>query len=155
LQPQPDFGPNMNQPSPPVQRSWWGRNWIWVVPLGCLTPIVLCGGFIGVVGVTVFGVLKSSDPYKHAVAAAQANGEVKTLLGEPISEGMLPSGNINLDGSGGRADLSIPISGPKGSATIHVAGTKESGRWNYSRLEVVPSGNGKPIDLRPQAEAAK
>ena len=45
------------------KRSWWNRNWKWVVPAGCLTPILVCGGFITLVFVFVFGAIKSSDVY--------------------------------------------------------------------------------------------
>ncbi len=156
MQSQPNFGPRSNPPSTtPVQPSWWGRNWKWVVPVGCLTPVVLCSGFIALIVFSVMGMLKSSDVYTEAVAAARANDEVKTLIGEPISEGAMPTGSININGSTGQADLSIALSGPKGSATLNAKATRAEGQWTFSKLEVVPSGNGKRIDLRSQTESEK
>jgi len=46
------------------------------------------------------------------------------------------SGNTNINGASGEANLSIPISGPKGKGTIYVAAKKSLGRWNYSGLTV-------------------
>ena len=144
-------GPSWNPPAPPPdQRSWFGRNWKWLVPVGCLAPIILCCGFFSVIWFTVTGVIKSSDAYTQAVAAARANEEVKALLGEPISEGMMPTGNISINDAHGDADLSISISGPKGSATLHAVATKDAGKWTFSKLEVVPAGEGQKIDLRKQ-----
>ena len=40
------------------QKSWFGRNWVWVVPLGgCLTIIAL---FVLGIGALVFGVSKNA-----------------------------------------------------------------------------------------------
>ena len=58
------------------------------------------------------------------MARARANPEVVAALGEPIESGLLISGSINVEGSGGNVDVSIPISGPKGSGTLYVVGTR-------------------------------
>jgi hypothetical protein len=133
----------MSQPPGP---TWWGRNWKWVVPVGCLTPVVVCCGGIGLLVTFVFGALKSSEVYGDALSRARASEEVKTLLGEPIEAGFLVSGKVEVRDSTGTADLSIPVTGPKGSATIHAVATKTAGRWNYSTLEVA-DGSGTRIDL--------
>ncbi|PYJ71407.1 MAG: hypothetical protein DME76_02025 [Verrucomicrobia bacterium] len=55
-------------------------------------------------------------------------------LCSPITEGFLVSGNSNVNGASGEANLSIPVSGPKGKGTIYVAAKKSPGQWNYSGL---------------------
>ena len=67
-------------------------------------------------------------------------------IGTPIKEGMFVSGNTHVDGASGNADLSIPISGPKGKATIYAAATKFAGKWTYDKLVVQPA-SGDQIDL--------
>jgi hypothetical protein len=138
--------------SQPPARTWWSRNWKWVIPVGCLTPAVLCCGGGGLILTSVLGALKSSEVYTDALARAKANEEVRTLLGEPIEAGFWVSGSVEVGGTSGKADLSIPVSGPKGSATLHVVATKAGGKWVYSTLEVVPQGSGATIDLRPPPE---
>jgi hypothetical protein len=133
--------------NPASQGNWWSRNWKWVVPVGCLVPIVLGSGIVILVVSLVFGAIKSSDAYTQAMARARANDEVKTLLGEPIESGFWMSGNINVDGSSGNADFSIPLSGPKGSATLYVTAKKAAGRWEFTTLEVAPKGSQDRIDL--------
>jgi len=135
----------MNQPS---QGNWWSRNWKWVVPVGCLVPILLGSGFVILVLTLIFGALKSSDPYTQALARARANDEVKALLGEPIQPGFWVSGNFQVSGPSGHADFSIPLSGPKGSATLYATATKTAGRWEFTTLEVAPKGSETRIDLR-------
>ena len=97
----------------------------------------------------VFGALKQSDAYKLAIARAKADPRVVAALGSPIEEGWYLSGNTNVNGASGNADLSIPISGPKGKGTIYAVATKSAGEWTYSKLEVKIDSTGETIDLGP------
>jgi hypothetical protein len=110
--------------------------------------LVMGAVFIGLIVSLVFGVMKSSDVYKGAVGAAQGNAEVVQALGSPLKEGLFVSGNINVSGSSGQADLSIPVSGPKGKAVIYAVATKSEGKWTYSTLEVEIGSSGQRINLR-------
>ena len=119
--------------------------------MGCLTFIGLIVAFVALLVVVIFGAMKSTDVYKEAVNRAKANSEVTEALGTPLKEGMFLSGNTNVNGGSGDADLSIPISGPKGSGTIYVKAQKSAGKWTYSTLEVEVKGSDKRIDLQPEA----
>ncbi len=136
---------------PPQQRGWWSRNWKWVVPVGCLVPLVVCGGGVALIFSMVFGIIKGSEPYTEAVKRARAHPAVKEALGEPIEEGFMPTGSINTQNvngvQSGKADLVITISGPKGAATIRVVGNMTDGKWSYSIMEVKLPDQ-RVIDLR-------
>lgn len=138
-------------PAAPPARTpgWWGRNWKWALPVGCLAPLLMVAGCVTAVIVMVPRIIRSSEPYRHAVSEARASAAVKDLLGEPIEEGSFPGGNINFSGASGDADLAIPLSGPRGSATLYVVGRKAGGEWEYSTLRVKPDGTGESIDLAP------
>ncbi len=131
----------------PREENWWSRNWKWFVPVGCLGTIILVAGFVVVIMFIVFGFMKSSDVYKEAVANTKANSSVVEVLGSPIEEGLFVSGNINVSGTSGRADLSIPISGPNGKATVFVVANREAGNWNFSTLVVEFKESGTQISL--------
>ena len=104
------------------------------MPLGCFSILVLFVAFVGSIALIVFSAMKSTDVCKEALARAKANSAVIHALGSPIKEGFLVSGNTNVNGASGEANLSIPISGPNGKGTIYVAASKSLGRWNYSGL---------------------
>lgn len=129
------------------KRNWWQRNWPWVVPVGCAGSLVSVLGFIALVVYGVFGLMKSSTPYKEALMRAQADPLVRSRLGAPIQGGLLLSGQVNVSGTSGSANLAIPISGPKGSGTLVVKARKSRGEWTYSTLNVQPNGPGAPIQL--------
>jgi hypothetical protein len=128
-------------------KTWWGRNWKWFLPVGCLGALVLFAGFIASIMFVTFGVMKSSDAYKDAVAKARAHPAVQESIGTPIEEGLVVTGNIHVSGSSGNADLSIPLSGPKGDATLFVQAQKSAGQWIYSTLVVEIRATKQRIDL--------
>jgi hypothetical protein len=135
----------------PQERSWWSRNWKWFVPAGCLSALILAGVVVAVVVFlilgTVFGHIKSSDVYQRALAEARANPTVVNALGAPIKDGRFPSGSLSTSGSSGTADLSIPLSGPKGKGTLYAVATRSAGEWSFSQLAVTIKATGQRIDL--------
>jgi len=123
------------------------RNWKWFVPVGCLGTLTLFAVFVGSITLIVFGAMKSTDVYKGALARVEAHQSVIEALGSPIKAGFLVSGNTDVNGASGQANLSIPISGPKGKGTIYVAAVKSLGEWNYSGLVVEIQKTHRRIDL--------
>lgn len=138
-------------PAPQTQPAgWWSRNWKWFVPTGCcLTPLVLGGACAAFFVFVIFGALKQSDAYQMALTRAKADQRVVAALGAPVSDGLFLSGTTNVNGSSGNADLTIPISGPKGKGTIYAVATKSAGEWTYSKLVVRIDSTGETIDLGP------
>jgi len=135
--------------SPPQKRGWWSRNWLWAAPVGCLTPVLLCGGCLFAVIGGAMGAMKSSDPFRDSLAAAQASPDVQEALGEPIEAGFLVQGRLNVDSASKLADLNYPVTGPKGSGTVYVSGEADAGGpWVYEEMRVRIDG-GPEIDLRP------
>jgi hypothetical protein len=97
--------------------------------------------------VIAFGAIKSTDLYKDAIARAKMHPTVIEALGSPIKEGFFVSGNTNVNGAAGEANLAIPISGPKGKGTIYAQAAKSLGRWTYSDLIVEIQATRNRIDL--------
>jgi len=102
------------------ETNWWNRNWKWFVPVGGLGAIILLALFCALIAYIAFGFVKSSGVYKEAIAKAKMDSAVMHALGSPIKEGIFVTGNMKISGASGQADLAIPISGPKGKATLYV-----------------------------------
>src|SRR5688500_8754741 len=99
--------PQFSAPPPPPRGSWWSRNWKWVVPVGCLLPIVLFGSCVA--GIAWFAVtaIRSSEPYSEALERARNHPEVIQRLGTPIETRWWLTGNVDLSNDGS-ADIKIP-----------------------------------------------
>jgi len=131
----------------PAKRGWLEQHPNWKIPLGCLTLFLLIAVF-GLVLITIItSALRSSDVYKEAISRAGENQQVKDEIGEPVKPAWFVSGQLNVSGSSGNANLSIPITGPTGKGTIRAVAFKSGGVWRFTVLQVNVEGRNEPIDL--------
>lgn len=117
-----------------ASKNWWGRNWKWFVPVGCLGSLVLLAAFIAGIFFLVFGMMKASGVYEEALARATADPAVVEALGDPIEDGLFVSGNIDISNSSGDANLAIPLSGPRASGTLYAEAVRSQGEWEFTGL---------------------
>lgn len=123
--------------APTGQKSWLRRNLLWLVPVGCLVPMLCCGVFGAATFVGVNKAIQSSSIYAETLASAVANEDVKKALGTPITPGFVLQGSIEETNGVGEADFEIPLKGPRGEATVWVVASKKAGgRWAYTHFEV-------------------
>lgn len=101
-----------------------------------LAGVAFVGLFVGIF-FFVMRMMTSNGAYQGALEKARKNPEVVALVGEPVEPGTFITGNINTSNDSGRADLSIPISGPKGSGTLRVIAEMQLGVWKFKHLEFV------------------
>ncbi|MEY2562442.1 MAG: hypothetical protein QOH88_635 [Verrucomicrobiota bacterium] len=132
----------------PQQPGRGKRKW----KIGCLGLLVGIMILACSILVIVFTALKSSDAYKTALATAQADPRVVSALGSPIEAGWLVSGHTNVSGTSGHADLTVPLSGPKGKGTLFFVASKFAGKWTFSKMMVRVEKTGEEIDLSPGAQ---
>ena len=130
----------------PPRRNWLGRNWKWLVPRIILVPLLLAAFVVGVMALAL-GMMKSSEPYQHAVAVATHDQRAVEALGEPVQPGWLVSGFVNVTLASGDANLAIPLKGKFHEGTLYVVAKKSAGQWSYERLELEVEGQPKRIDL--------
>jgi hypothetical protein len=117
----------------------------WLLAIGCLTPLLCCGGF-SVLGVGIMQGLKSTAPFVQGLARANQSDEVNEVLGTPLKPGFMVNGSINDSNGAGTADFEVPVTGPKNSGTLEVTAVKErGGAWTFSRLAV-------QVDLGPRID---
>jgi|SRR5579859_25556 len=130
-------------PYSPAQKSgWWSRNWKWFVPtlffVIFVLPLAMCGGIV----YFVMSTLKNSEVARESIARAQSNAVLMEKLGTPIQMGAWIGGSVNAASADGRANLVIPISGPKGKGTLMVFARKTAGEWHYLTMYVMIQGGG-------------
>lgn len=131
------------------------RPWV----LGCVgVPLALAVGCVALISGGFFWA-RSSLPSKAALERARANPAVREALGTPLKGKLIGENNVMVynAGSGGKrseATFSIPVTGPKGSGTILVAGEKRKGAWHFRRMEITLDKTGATIDLLTPGERA-
>ena len=86
---------------------------------------------------------------------AQTNPAVIEAIGSPISQTAIVSGNSNVNGATGEANLSIPLMGQKGKATLYVEAKKSADIWYFQTMVVKIEKTGERIDLNQLPLPAK
>ena len=128
-----------------------GRSWVkWLIG-GCAGLLLL--GTLGAMGLvwTVMQSMTGSGAYQEAVSRVQAHPEAIAALGEPIKPGFMVSGSVSVEGPSGRAELAIPVRGPRAKGKLYVEATKRADRWAFGLLELQVEG-GDRIDLTDSEE---
>ncbi len=133
------------------RQGWWQRHWRWAIPLLCVFCLGFFAGVLALFMSVLFGAMRSSDVYITAMQRVRDSPQVVAALGAPIEPAWYLTGNLETSGTSGKADLKIPISGPKGEGQLSIAAEKNAGQWKYSTLIVDVDGQRTPIDLRPES----
>ncbi len=133
------------------QKSWFGRNWPWVLPVGCCSGCLIAMiVFILGSGVALFKVFEKVvdvSPIEEVVTKAENNPKVKEILGNPIETTGFPSGSISLQNGDGDVDFSIEIKGSKGEGTLYVKGIRANEKWIFEDLYITLKETGEQINL--------
>lgn len=119
------------------------RKWAWsgLIIIFVLFPACVSSPFL---------MMKHNDAYQLSLKEIQNNEQLKDILGEPIKDGVMVSGEIHYNTKGGWADLHFSVSGPKSEGTANVQAIIRDGVWQLSNVVVdVPSQNQR-IDVMTQ-----
>ena len=139
----------------PVKRSWLDRHGRWKIPLGCLIVVLLFCAFVAVILTVVNVSFRNSTVYQEALARAGRSPEVVSRIGEPLQPGRIAQGKLNVAGSTGTANMRIPVTGPRGQATIVLDARKVDGAWVFRTLEVEFEGQSDVVNLLEGAPASE
>ena len=133
------------------QRSWFSKNWPWVLPVGCcsgcLLVFLLFIGGIGATVLSVFSELKDASPIAALLIIANNNPKAKEILGTDIVSEGFPNGNISLNNDDGEVKFSIDIKGNKGAGTLYVNGIRANKKWIYEELYIIIKETAEQINL--------
>jgi len=115
-----------------------------------VSVVLLIGGVGGVISL-----VKSSDAYQLSEQYIKTNRWVQQEVGNPVTIGWFPKGNISLKDERREANFTIQASGIKGEIAIAVMLEKRGGHW-----EIIEAGYadkaGQYIDItRPFVHTAK
>lgn len=128
----------------PSQRGRLSRHRVLII-VGVLSAVVvaMCVCFV----MFIFGTLRNCELTRQAVGRVAGNATVQGELGAPLRTGWLVSGSLVLNANGGKADLNIPVAGPRGRGTIHAVADKLDGRWSFHTLQIGWRNGTRRLDL--------
>jgi hypothetical protein len=124
--------------------SKWSPAGEWIEPpglsrrgkvgIGLLAPTSPLLLFVFPLFFAINAEMRNSDVYKISMSTADASPCVTSILGSPLKSGWMISGSMEESSIKGSADLSIPVTGPKGKGNLDVQAKKLNGSWNIDSL---------------------
>lgn len=142
---------------PPLPNTWWRKNWWWVAVLAGVMLLAAAGGSVFAVfkGLHwIQGQIKTSEGYRLGLATVRADQRVVAALGEPIEDKDMISGSFNNSTNRRSIMVMVPLSGPKGRASLVLAAAQRDGPWQFNTLMVTIEAGSQIIDLRDAANKA-
>jgi hypothetical protein len=109
------------------------RKWAWA---GLIFIVVLLPTCIGV----PMAAMKNSEAFGLSFAEVQRNEQLRMELGEPIEAGLFVTGNIQISGPDGEANLQYSVEGPKAEGQVYVYALKHAGLWELQELVIETPG---------------
>jgi len=131
----------------PVQPKSRKKMWIIIILSVLLFLFLLIAGCCTLIYVGMKKAMKSSDVYVMSIQRAQASPCAVSKLGQPITSQGLPQGSVNENNGTGSADLTIPVTGPQGTGSLHAVASRENNLWTLTSLTL--NTGGAAIDLPP------
>jgi len=132
-------------------KSWWSRHWKWVVPVGCIVPMLGLGGLIALFVFRASNSLKSSEVYVQSLTAVRASMTVELHCGSSITPGVFVRGTIEStdDPPSGRADITYDVRGGRGrcSGTVHAVADRIDGEWTFRTIDLIGNSIDDRIDV--------
>jgi len=137
--------PPLQQPPQQPVKSTGCLKWLLA---GCSVLLALCIVVFAGIVIFAFGMIKRTDVYRIANDRAIHDPRVIDAVGTPVETGWWVRGSIDAHDGEGSADITFPIHGPKGKATVEARATRDvrAGKWVFTNMKVYPDG-GPPIDL--------
>jgi Cytochrome oxidase complex assembly protein 1 len=140
-----NINPETGNPMP--QGNWFSRNWKWVLGLGCLLPLLCCGGSaaLGVFG--VFNAVKDNGVYLDVAAKLGTSPQAAEVLGNNVHLDGFPMTSIQSGAGETRVELTTGVVGSKGKGKVHVRATQRNADITYEVFELTTE-KGERVDLR-------
>ncbi len=113
--------------------------------------IVWAGTLLLAVGLAfgIMSALKNSLTYALTMQEVRSSATAKAALGDNIEAGFWVNGNISIDIDGsGDAQLSIPLTGSKGSGRVVSRGVRTNGIWDLRLVLLQVDGSDTPLVLK-------
>jgi hypothetical protein len=90
---------------------------------------------------SIQGAMESSELFKLTAASAEASPCIASTIGVPVSQTLNISGSWEEGSATGKANLTLPIHGPKGAGRLYVKASKRQGKWMIEKLFLLQGGS--------------
>lgn len=124
-----------------VHKSWWNRNWKWVVSICAIILVVITVFFssgLGRITTDIAQAYTDTGLYENALAKINADPKVNELLGEvqPLGKITILEGETKYSNNYQTVNSTVRIVGTKGKAKMDISADRITDQWVYSKINI-------------------
>ncbi len=139
------------------QRSWWKKNWKWLVPVsGIILILIVFLISSGVAGnsADIVRAYSETELYENALEKVKSDERASELLGEikPIDKLAILEGVVKYSNEYKTINSSIRVVGTKGRGRMDISADLIHDEWNYKKINIRIK---KPIEKKQTIEIIK
>ena len=129
------------------QKSWWKRNWKWLVStvgLLIVSMVFFISSGLGSITADYAKAYADSQLYERALAKVKSDQRVINILGAiaPIDRFAIMEGFVKYSDNSKTVNTSIRLKGANGKAMMDITANRIHTNWDYEKISV---RIGKPI----------
>ncbi|HEA30279.1 MAG TPA: hypothetical protein ENH91_09835 [Leeuwenhoekiella sp.] len=123
------------------RKSWWKRNWKWLVPVSAIILISIGIFFFSVMGgiATDFAqAYADTELYENAIKRVNGDETAHRLLGEiePIDKLVILEGEVRYSNENKSVNSTVRINGTKERAKLDITANRIGEEWKYIKINV-------------------
>jgi hypothetical protein len=123
------------------QKSWWKRNWKWLVPVSGIvlfSLVIFFSSGMGGIGADLAKAYADTELYDNALEKVKSDKRITELLGEiePIDKMAILEGQVKYSNENKTVNSTIRILGDKGKARMDISADRIKNEWNYTKINV-------------------
>ena len=138
------------------QKSWWKRNWKWLVPLSGIVVfslVIFFSSGMGGIGADLAKAYADTELYNNALEKVKSDKRITELLGEiePIDKMAILEGQVVYSNENKTINSTVRIVGNKGKARMDISADRIENEWNYTKISVRiknPPENKQTIEIK-------
>lgn len=137
-----------------THKSWWKRNWKWIIPtcgVIIISITIFFSSGMGGIATDLAQAYADTELYEDALEKVKSNEKITELLGEikPIDNLAILEGQVKYTNNNTTVNSSIRIVGTSGNASMDISADRINNEWNYKKINIRIK---KPIENKQTIE---
>ena len=123
-----------------IEKSWWQRNWKWILPIGIILFLVSIVLTLSIDGnpTDILQAYNEDVLYKNAIDKANSNERVIEVIGkiDDLDQLAILEGSSKYSNNNNSIEITFRVTGDKGKGKMDISADKNGSEWEYKKISI-------------------
>ena len=123
-----------------IEKSWWQRNWKWILPIGIILFLVSIVLTLSIDGnpTDILQAYNEDLLYKNAIDKANSNERVIEVIGkiDDLDQLAILEGSSKYSNNNNSIEITFRVTGDKGKGKMDISADKNGSEWEYKKISI-------------------